>query len=1301
MTNISVKSPAEGSEPGFVYSCELRPCDLVDSSVLLMKVTSSVNVPDVLMPPCRFEFDGSTPIATDMSLDRSMAATLSVVAQTLHLYLWSLALVDNAKSARDPIASTVITLDEGFDTDSRKLSIALSSDGRLLCVFEKIDGEDFKPKERSVNFAVQFFTFELKKNLRSGKLVPVEYGPGSPLRMFVGLAKFQHRTSHSILSSEAREHVLVTDNGLSMDVFDVSHGFALIHTISLVPLGTCSEWTFECRIKTLQDTIFAWNGDVGGVSLWNWRTGRCMGRFPAADQVVISPDELYLTTVLEDDSINVYSVASGLLLGSTDYQMEHVMALTFGFDGDIHLLGISEFEEKWLIHSLDASNLKKAFDSALSFASFDQEFIGLSHCQVGGNKITRAVFQGEEVIEFTNLTTLSNSSPSVCELRCKDRWQYDGEEEAFWIDVEQDCTFKVGLDLQGTISRVLRESRSSLGEEGQTLIEFPPCENKKEPGRLMFLAYQRQFVIARGKTAELWQLPTSEESSCKFLAVDTADRFFQGGNLCLHGSIHWTEHGVVDEDHYFNVLRESFLGDQDTATLIRTIPNFVHKFDSFPPTYKSAIVDLTLQHINKTFKSLKRQWFETGTETSVMWFLVTQSVCWGSDSFLSAVLESPTTDHWVPRSNEFSADPEQDLIAYLIKEYRVSMVKMLIDYCLARAHSDSPMFLDMLMISVPHIQSKHPEMALEISRRAVFIMEHTREHVLHHSVHNRIQWHWKFWTPAKSNLYELMDQNPVFHLLDQLPIERNGERSNRQEEEKEGALPDPKGNYKKDGRINANFYLVPFSLIWTIEAKDDLGKVSTADPIEQQTWAHWFFKALRMIWHFVYPFDTVHVQSNYSDLEAFDNPAISALMTYKWTRFTSLFWCIRQLFQVSYEFLVLGVTLIQLYGDEDQRAGLLGGYIAILVLGYMLLHLEFQQMRRGVRLYFSSPYNWVDLSAYTIPMVSSCVLIAGGLEGVYALRALSFSVVLVYMHCVFELRVFRNVCKVVTIVVNILLQIPAFFIILAIFILSFAHSINHLTEVNFQASGCQPDVESATEPSICNAQRSEFPKNYFQSVSATYFFMTGNYGPVETSLTDGHWTSQLMIGFFFFLTAVLMMNVVIALMNGVYSQAVIAGEQIWLKNRLELVTSAENLTYFLPNFRDRFDYFPKYIYYTATDKQVADYQEKYGFDKNPLQFDFMPKKPIDPTITNATVDTIRELRKTVVEMKEQMAKDNRRHEEELQRQLALEKAEHQAVLEKLMQANDDKMTALVSANNLQTAAMMDKIMAQLVASKEG
>ncbi|KAF9379370.1 hypothetical protein CPC16_010788, partial [Podila verticillata] len=71
-------------------------------------------------------------------------------------------------------------------------------------------------------------------------------------------------------------------------------------------------------------------------------------------------------------------------------------------------------------------------------------------------------------------------------------------------------------------------------------------------------------------------------------------------------------------------------------------------------------------------------------------------------------------------------------------------------------------------------------------------------------------------------------------------------------------------------------------------------------------------------------------------------------------------------------------------------------------------------------------------------------------------------------------------CKMVTIVANISLHIPAFFVILAIFILSFAHSINHLTEVNYRSLDCLPN-DDGTAPN-CQTMRDEFPVNYFQSV---------------------------------------------------------------------------------------------------------------------------------------------------------------------------------------------------------------------------
>lgn len=51
---------------------------------------------------------------------------------------------------------------------------------------------------------------------------------------------------------------------------------------------------------------------------------------------------------------------------------------------------------------------------------------------------------------------------------------------------------------------------------------------------------------------------------------------------------------------------------------------------------------------------------------------------------------------------------------------------------------------------------------------------------------------------------------------------------------------------------------------------------------------------------------------------------------------------------------------------------------------------------------------------------------------------------------------------------------------------------------------------------------------------------------------------------------------------------------VWIQSRLQYIEAAENMSYFLPGFRDAHDeYFPKVIYFTATWKEVKDYKLKY------------------------------------------------------------------------------------------------------------
>ncbi|KAG0047917.1 hypothetical protein BGZ83_007113 [Gryganskiella cystojenkinii] len=715
-----------------------------------------------------------------------------------------------------------------------------------------------------------------------------------------------------------------------------------------------------------------------------------------------------------------------------------------------------------------------------------------------------------------------------------------------------------------------------------TLLELPfrppSWENEDNDLSWTILQGRNQFYVVSDFDFELWQLPTAAINRCTLLGVgDTCDGDGEdqyGRYICTHGSYHiWNQDGT---ESWFGTSNKELSGLENIIAIWKNIPRYTDEFDTYPVTYRKALAEFIVRHINKDPRHI--------------------------------LASNNSLGYWIPSPDEFSANAKKDMIAHLIAEFKLPVAEILIDYCLARAHSTDPALLEKLMVSVPHLIPKHPDVALNIARRAAFLPVLNRDQLLQQAVYNGDQWgRGKFWVPAKTKLYEVIDQNPVFHRLNRLAL-FNG-RKTLNLKTPPGLLPMTAETVKKNADIKTNLYMAPFSLVWTTQGNKDGSEQAKKDeilfhgvnakqllstaPVQSSTTAGEGTLVLRMIWHFVFPFDTVHIHTIYSDLKAFDNPAMTALMTYKWSRFARFIWCIRLFFQIAYELLFLGITFFQLYDDQDPGLNLQAGYVAIAILGYMLLHFEFQQMHKDPRSYFSSPYNYVDIASFGIPMVASCFLIANS-ESVYSLRAFSFSVILIYIHFIFELRMFKNMSKIVTIIVNILLEIPAFFIVLTIFILSFAHAINHLIEVNFRSSDCLSKDNGGI--STCQIMRDEFPRSYFQSVSATYFFMTGDYDTVKTSLTVGHWTT------------VLMMNLVIALMNEVYGRPGITGEQSWLKNRLDLIAGAENLSFFLPYFRDHFDYFPKWVYYTATDKEMEEYRKRYMLDEIKPRFVFRSEK---------------------------------------------------------------------------------------------
>ncbi|KAF9187680.1 hypothetical protein BGZ51_001175 [Haplosporangium sp. Z 767] len=153
-------------------------------------------------------------------------------------------------------------------------------------------------------------------------------------------------------------------------------------------------------------------------------------------------------------------------------------------------------------------------------------------------------------------------------------------------------------------------------------------------------------------------------------------------------------------------------------------------------------------------------------------------------------------------------------------------------------------------------------------------------------------------------------------------------------------------------------------------------------------------------------------------------------------------------------------------------------------------------------------------------------------------------------------------------------EIRVFFVVFATGILAFTIAILHLLH--------------ACPIGLCERE-TNFPKHFYGAISSTYFFMGGRYDPVEQEFEDENWPFHTMMIIYFFFTAILLLNVLIALINVAFTVGDETWKLVWIENRLSYAESAENMSYHIPGFRRNHNWFPKEIYYSATIQQVDKY----------------------------------------------------------------------------------------------------------------
>ncbi|KAF9305155.1 hypothetical protein BGZ74_011169 [Mortierella antarctica] len=402
-----------------------------------------------------------------------------------------------------------------------------------------------------------------------------------------------------------------------------------------------------------------------------------------------------------------------------------------------------------------------------------------------------------------------------------------------------------------------------------------------------------------------------------------------------------------------------------------------------------------------------------------------------------------------------------------------------------------------------------------------------------------------------------------------------------------------------DDYFTEEVFVAPFNLIWSTEKPSkDHGTDYIQTNVPSMAWR-------KILWylfcHQINPFSHTYVYPHYYTLHMLNNPAIEALIQYKWNKFAYRLWLARFSAQFSYYSLIVIAAATQIYSDDPDS--LFYVFVAIVALSSWFLALELysacelwkarrSQTYRNVdpkRLsYFRSFYNYVDLLAFLVPLTASINQLKNISEKDPGGTAwdLSFSIIVIFLHMLSELRVFKAFCKYVTIIIHIIVEIRVFFVIFALGILSFTLAIQHVLR------GC-PSKGGIDGVGCRNLISTEFQYNFFDAITSTYFIMGGRYDDVDNELSkSSNAPLQAMLVIYFFFTVILMLNVLIALINGGFNQGDGTWRLVWLENRLRYVESAEEMTYHIPGFRQTKDWFPREIYYTATKEQVSEYEDK-------------------------------------------------------------------------------------------------------------
>ncbi|KAG0300818.1 hypothetical protein BGZ98_008846 [Dissophora globulifera] len=562
--------------------------------------------------------------------------------------------------------------------------------------------------------------------------------------------------------------------------------------------------------------------------------------------------------------------------------------------------------------------------------------------------------------------------------------------------------------------------------------------------RVTFNVTTLQMIVHSHIVIMVWDLPSSvdEEFSLNlawwtqaaaFQIEDRVDWLWTGVLQCTHGQsyLKWTGFDEYHNEVVVDVVclrRENPFWSASHEFLEGALV-LVQAFEADEDSFRKAVLKYFGRYVNSYPNP------ENLLENVIARICqnVTQENHLTVAHFLTALFDSPY-GRWVPR---LDYDEHTNPVSMLLKISKrvpraVVVAQVIINYCTRLSSlEEDPHFASSLLVPMNELIAQrrtHTELSLGALRRLAFVPVKERSFIIdHHVIAHPPTFSWLFWRLNAKKLYEC--DNPVIEL-----------------DRTAGTIA-----YDTDNDLfTRDLYVASFDLLWSASPRPaDLRSVDLRSVVERigasQPQSKSLIAAILQIFFLKFRFkSSLAVVPHDFALESLDNPAIAALVEYKWNTIGYKFWLFRFIWQCVFYALVLVAVFIQVY--SDQRRSLFGVFIAITGLAGIFLWLELLQVIHNPRRYFSSPYNIIDIVVFTLPLAGSIIQIMNIINQDQNgnTNVLSFSVLFIFLHCLFELRINKNVCQFVTVIIRIMGRIRVFFVVFTAGILAFTIAILHL-----------------------------------------------------------------------------------------------------------------------------------------------------------------------------------------------------------------------------------------------------------------